>query len=81
MTAAETSSPSSRVTETEIFAMPSRFGGAAFTLTLPYWEEPEEETDEEKTSSDKAEKTGTTEKRVETPSEDADAKSSSGKTV
>ena len=48
---------------------------------LPYWEEPEEEKDEEKTSSDKAEKTGKTDKRVEAPAEDADAKSSSGKTA
>ena len=70
-----------RAHDAEIFAMPSRFGGAAFTLTLPYWEEPEEEKGEEKTSSDKAEKTGKTEQRVEAPAEDADAKPASGKTA
>ena len=70
-----------RAHDAEIFAMPSRFGGAAFTLTLPYWEEPEEEKGEEKTSSDKAEKTGKTDKRVEAPAEDADAKPASGKTA
>lgn len=36
-----------RAHDAEIFAMPSRYGGAAFTLTLPYWEPEEEEKDEE----------------------------------
>ena len=59
--------------------MPSRFGGAAFTLTLPYWEEPEAEESEEKSLPDKDEKTEKIEKSSEAPSDETAAKSCVGK--
>ena len=68
-----------RAHDAEIFAMPSRFGGAAFTLTLPYWEEPEAEESEEKSLPDKDEKTEKIEKSSEAPSDETAAKSCVGK--
>ena len=68
-----------RAHDAEIFAMPSRFGGAAFTLTLPYWEEPEAEESEEKSLPDKDEKSEKIEMSSEAPSDETAAKSHVGK--
>ena len=76
-----------RAHDAEIFAMPSRFGGAAFTLTLPYWEEPEEEKDEEKALPDRTEKSEKPEKAEKSADAVADKasegaeKPASGKTA
>lgn len=46
-----------RAHDAEIFAMPSRFGGAAFTLTLPIYEPKETEEDEASEKTEKGDKT------------------------